>query len=88
MPKNKPAAVHNSGPSSDTDQRQAYRILAAVTLRFSSRQRIGKTGAGLLADLSETGCRLQSTYPLKVGAVLALVAELPHPVLITETRVV
>ena len=41
-----------------------------------------------MADLSETGCRVHSTHPLKVGAALALVAELPHPVLITEARVV
>jgi hypothetical protein len=41
-----------------------------------------------LADLSETGCRVQSTHPLKVGASLALVAELSDPVLITEARVV
>ena len=41
-----------------------------------------------MADLSETGCRVQSTHPLKVGTSLALVTELPHPVLITEARVV
>jgi PilZ domain len=41
-----------------------------------------------LSDLSETGCRVQSRHPLKIGTSLALVAELPHPVLITEARVV
>ncbi|HSA60919.1 MAG TPA: hypothetical protein VLE03_01655 [Nitrospiraceae bacterium] len=55
---------------------------------FFVPQRSVKTGAGLLADLSETGCRVRSSYPLDVSTSLALVAELPHQVLITEARVV
>lgn len=60
----------------------------SYSLRFSYRQRSVRTGAGILADVSETGCRVRNSYPLDVSTSLALVAELPHPVLITEARVV
>lgn len=86
--KKTPARFRSGAPLTEVDQRRAYRIPVSLSLRFSGRQPFGKTGAGLLADLSETGCRVQSTYPLKIGTCLALVAELPQPVLITEARVV
>jgi len=86
--KKTPARFCSGASLTEVDQRRAYRIPVSLSLRFSRRERIGKTGEGLLADLSETGCRVQSTYPLKVGTCLALVAELPHPVLITNACVV
>jgi c-di-GMP-binding flagellar brake protein YcgR len=79
---------HTGAPPAETDLRRTYRIPVSLSLQFSGRHRLGKTGTGLLADLSENGCRIHSTHPLKVGTSLALVAELPHPVLITEARVV
>jgi len=88
MDKMKPAPFRSGVPLPAADQRRACRIPVSSSLRFSYRQRSGKTGAGLLADLSETGCRVRSTYPLDVSTSLALVVELPHPVLITEARVV
>jgi hypothetical protein len=87
-PKKNPARFRSGAPFSEADQRRAYRIPVSLSLRFSGRQRFGKTGAGLSSDLSETGYCVQSRYPLKIGTSLALVAELPHPVLITEARVV
>lgn len=87
MTKSHPTPCGSCVPAAETDQRRACRIPVSFSLQFSGRQRLGKTGAGLLADLSETGCRVQSTSPMKVGASLALVAELSCPVLITEARV-
>lgn len=75
-------------PETEADQRRTYRIPVSLSLQFAGRQRQGKTGAGLLADLSETGCRVHSTFPLYVNNALALVAELPQPLLITKARVV
>lgn len=88
MPKKLPAHLGNDPSPGGADQRRAYRIRVALPLRYSGRDRCCRTGAGLLADLSETGCRVHTTYLPDIGTSLALLAELPHPVLITEARVV
>lgn len=88
MPKKLPAHMGTDPSPGSTDQRRAYRIRVALPLRYSGRDHYCRTGAGLLADLSETGCRVQTSCLLGIGTSLALLAELPHPVLITEARVV
>ena len=86
MSKKKSVSREFSRLETEADQRRTYRIPVSLSLRFAGRRRQGNTGAGLLADLSETGCRVHSLQPLDVGSILALVAELPHPLLITEAR--
>lgn len=72
---------------SRTDQRQTYRIATSRPLRYAPRQTTSRIGQALLLDLSDVGCRVESTSLLAMGERLALVIELPQPVLITDAQV-
>lgn len=73
---------------SGADQRQTYRITVTKRLRFAQRHMTSRIGKALLLDLSDAGCSLESKSRLIAGERLALVLELPQPVLITDAQVV
>lgn len=73
--------------SSGTTRRQTYRITVTRRLQFAKRHSTSRTGKALLINLSDAGCSLESKNPLTVGERLALVLELPQPVLITDAQV-
>lgn len=70
------------------DQRQTYRITVTRRLQFAQRHKTSRIGKALLLNLSDAGCSLENNSRLTVGERLALVLELPQPVLITDTQVV
>lgn len=72
---------------SRADQRQTYRIAVTKRLQFAQRHKTSRIGKALLLDLSDAGCSLESKGRLTVGERLALVLELPQPVLITDAQV-
>ena len=75
---------HQSG----IHQRHTYRITVTRRLQFAQRHTTSRIGKALLLDLSDAGCSLQSKQSFTIGERLALVLELPQPVLITDAQVV
>ncbi|MEQ1794775.1 MAG: PilZ domain-containing protein [Nitrospira sp.] len=71
-----------------TDARRTYRIGVTQPLQFAKRHKTTPTGEAFLRDLSDSGCSIHSAGELQVGERLALVLELPQPVLITDAHVV
>lgn len=71
-----------------TTRRRTYRIHVGHPLQFAKRHKVTPTGKAGLRNLSDSGCALHSTAGLEIGDRLALVLELPQPVLITDARVV
>lgn len=69
------------------DKRQTYRVGVAHSLQFAKRHKTTPTGTAFLCNLSDSGCSLRCTTQLQVGDRMALVLELPQPVLITDARV-
>ncbi|MCS6293493.1 MAG: PilZ domain-containing protein [Nitrospira sp.] len=82
------SATAQQSHQSRADQRQTYRITVARRLQFAQRHKTSRIGKALLLDLSDAGCSLQSKHGFKVGERLALVLELPQPVLITDAQIV
>lgn len=71
-----------------TDQRQTYRITVTQSILFATRHKASPAGDARLRDLSDSGCCLNHAGQCQAGDRLALVLELPQPVLITDARVV
>ena len=82
------SATAQQNRQSRADQRQTYRITVTRRLQFAQRHTTSRIGKGLLLNLSDAGCSLEIKIPLTVGERLALVLELPQPVLITDAQVV
>jgi c-di-GMP-binding flagellar brake protein YcgR len=82
------SATAQQNRQSRADQRQTYRITMTRRLQFAQRHTTSRTGKALLLDLSDAGCSLESKSRLTMGERLALVLELPQPVLITDAQVV
>ncbi|MCC6139575.1 MAG: PilZ domain-containing protein [Nitrospira sp.] len=80
------AAAPQPRPSR-ADQRQTYRITTTKPLRYAPRHKTSRIGNARLLDLSDAGCSFDSTSRLAMGDRLALVIELPQPVLITDAQV-
>lgn len=71
-----------------TDRRQTYRITMTQPVGVAVTHGLNQSDIAALKDLSESGCLLHSHHSLTPGEKLKLTLDLPHPVCISEARIV